>query len=293
MLLIEKLTHHTTLTLTEKRIADYIVHHIMDIPKLSISELAKNTYASHSAVVRLCKKLGYSGFRELKTAASEVAYTKLHTATDVNVNFPFDENDTAIEIAKKMADLTINTIKKTMIQLEESALEQATDMLQAANHIYLFARGDSQIRARSFQNKLVKLNKLAIIAEEYADEAWNATNLTPQDCAIFITYSGTVPLYKKVMHYLHEQAIPILLLTGNLRSPLIKCATLPIITVQEEYDFAKVATFSSQTAFEYILGTLFASLYARDYKKNVLELQGKQELLQTGLLAYPGTEEFI
>jgi DNA-binding MurR/RpiR family transcriptional regulator len=290
LLLIEKLRNQETFTTTEKRIADYILQNLTEISKISIKDLAQKTYSSHSAIIRLCKKLGYTGFREFKAAIFEVVYVKLHTIHDVDVNFPFGDTDSPLEIAKIMADLTMNTVQKTLIQLDDQLLKQATDLLAAANRIYLFARGDSQMRARSFQNKLVKLNKVAILAEEYADEAWNATNLTSEDCAIFISYSGTVPLYKKMMRYFYERQVPTLLLTGNARSPLITFATLPIITIQEEYDFAKVATFSSQTAFEYLLGTLFATLYARDYKKNVLSLQDKQELLQTGLLAYPDSE---
>lgn len=290
MLILETLRSQVGFTPTEKRIADFILQNVTDIPEIYVQELAKKTYSSHSAVIRLCKKMGYTGFRTFKTAISEVVYTKLHTIDEVNVNFPFDGTSTPLEIAKIMADLTMNTVKKTLVQLDDQLLNQAADILSHAERIYLFSRGDSQLRARIFQNKLVKINKLAIVAEEYADEAWNASNLTEKDCALFISYSGTVPLYKKMMSYFYEEKIPTLLLTGNPKSPLVKFATLPIITIQEEYDFAKVATFSSQTAFEYILDTLFSIMYSREYQKNVLHLKAKQTLLQTGRLAYPDDE---
>ncbi len=33
---------------------------------MTIEELAKPTYTSHSAIIRLCKKLGFTGFKEFR-----------------------------------------------------------------------------------------------------------------------------------------------------------------------------------------------------------------------------------
>ena len=130
-------------------------------------------------------------------------------------------------------------------------MEAVVQSLEAAQRIFLFARGDSQIRARSFQNKLVKINKYLIVADEYGDDAWNASNVTQNDCAVFITYRGKNTQYEKI-----------------------------------------IGTFSSQVAFEYILDSLFALLYAKEYQKNIVELRKKQTVLESGILSeYPSTEE--
>ena len=287
MLVLDKLKDQKNFTVTEKRIADYILQHPEKIPTIYIEDLAKLTYTSHSAIIRLCKKIDYTGFREFKVALSSLVHSQLHIIGEVDANFPFNETDSAMTIAKKMADLTIDTIQKTLIQLDEDLLNQVAEELERADRLFLFAHGDSQIRGRSFQSKLVKLNKFLIIAEEYADEYWNAANLTEKDCGIFLTYSGTIPKYQRIMQHFKNQKIPSILLTGNRQSNLVHLATTTIFAIQEEYDFAKIGTFSSQVAFEYILDTLFSMLYAKSYRKNLLNLQDKQQLLQNGLLADP------
>lgn len=285
MLILDKLRNQADFTATEKRIADYVLQNLTTIPDSYIQNLATKTYTSHSAIIRLCKKLGFHGFREFKTAIAETVYSQMHTMHEVDVNFPFKPTDAPMIIAKKLSDLTTSTVQKAMMQLDNKLLNNAVDILLSSKRIFLFSQGDSQLRARSFQNKLIKINKFSIIAEEYVDETWNAVNLTPEDCAFFISYRGAVPLYKNFIEYFHSEKIPTIVLTGNPQSPLLKYSDVKLITIQDEYDFAKIATFSSQTAFEYILDTLFSALYVREYRKNIISLKKKQTLMQNGILS--------
>ncbi|MBO0452270.1 MurR/RpiR family transcriptional regulator [Candidatus Enterococcus murrayae] len=285
MLLIDKLRLQKDLTNTEKRIADYILQHLTTIPAINVAELAKNTYTSHSSVIRLAQKMGYDGFRDFRVAVSEIAHSELYRSEPVDANFPFMPQDSTKEIAKKIADLTINTVQRTYAQLEDQILDDTVNLLAKAERIFLFAQGDSQIRARSFQNKLVKINRFLIIADEYADEDWNAASLTSNDCAIFITYRARVPQYERMMKHFLNENIPAVLLTGNSQSNLIPLAAQAIVFTQEEMDFLKVSTFSSQVAFEYILDTLFSLLYAKEFQKNLSAFKKKNTWIEKGSLS--------
>lgn len=285
MLLIDKLRLQKDLTNTEKRIADYILQNLTEIPAINVADLAKNTYTSHSSVIRLAQKMGYDGFRDFRVAISEIAHSDIYRPEPVDANFPFMPQDSTKEIAKKMADLTVNTVQRTYAQLDDVILDKAAELLANAERIFLFAQGDSQIRARSFQNKLVKINKFLIIADEYADEDWNAASLTSKDCAIFISYRARVPQYERMLKHFLNENIPSILLTGNSRSNLIPLATQSIVFTQEEMAFMKVSTFSSQVAFEYILDTLFSLLYAKNFQQNLLDFKRKNEWIEKGILS--------
>ena len=285
MLLIDKLKRQDGLTPTDKQIADYILENITSIPSLGIEALSKKTYTSHSAVVRLSKKMGFDGYKQFRLALSETVYKDLHQLGKIDANFPFDSTDTISQISKKMADLSIEAIRKASEQLESQTLDTAASMLVKADKIFLFAQGDSQIRARSFQNKMVKINRFLLIAEEYADQAWNAANLSKSDCAVFITYGAKIPQYDRYINYFSKEGIPTILLTGNPTSSLLKLADLSIVATQDEYDFLKVGTFSSQVAFEYILDTLFSVIYAKEYEQNLVNLKQKYDLIEKGQLS--------
>lgn len=291
MLLIDKLRIKDGLTDTEKRIADYILQNLAEIPSLNVETIAKHTYTSHSSVIRLAKKMGYDGFKNFRFGIAEMAHSQMFHPAFVDANFPFASTDPTEDILKKMADLTISTIHKTRAQMNNAIMEQAAETIEKAQRVFLFALGDSQIRARSFQNKLVKINKYLIVADEYGDDAWNAANLCPNDCAIFITYRGKNAQYQKILKHLTSIGVPSIVITGNPKAKISKLANLAIVASHDELDFLKVGTFSSQVAFEYILDALFALMYAKEYQKNIVELRRKQQLLEQGILSeYPREE---
>ncbi|MCM3600437.1 MurR/RpiR family transcriptional regulator [Robertmurraya korlensis] len=280
MTLLHKLEHKQGFTDTEKRIADFILINQEDVPNMFIQELAENTFTSHSAIIRLTQKLGFSGYRNFKVALIHEIQSNKHTIAHVDPNFPFLPTDSSINIAKKMADLTIETIRKTLVKLERNQLNKAVDLIRSSKRIFLFGNGDSQIRARSFQNKFIKINKQLIIADEYGETTWNSLSMDQLDCAIFISYAGNSASYTKIIKYLASMKIPLIMLTGNSESTMSKLCNLTIEVPHDEYDFFKVGTFSSQISFEYILDTLFSIIYAKEYTSNLNDLKKKEEAIK-------------
>ncbi|MGC6770426.1 MurR/RpiR family transcriptional regulator [Enterococcus sp. LJL128] len=285
MFLIDDLKNQQTFTFTEKRIAGYILEHLSAIPRLSINELAEQAFASRSAVIRLCQKLGLSGYKEFKAAIVEIIPSYSRSLDTINPNFPFDIQDSSEQIAQKMGELMSVSIQQAVSQINGKVIDETVEMLLQAERIFLFARGDSQLTARSFQNKLMKINLFPILAEEYGDEEWTAANLTAKDCALFLSYGGNNSKHSNILTHFSKNAIPSILMTGNKNSPLLDLTSIRIVIPQVEYDFAKIATFASQTAFDYLLNTIFSVLYMKHYRSNIEKLQTVQHLYQTGLFS--------
>ena len=66
MLIVDKLAFQEKLSEGEKTLAAYILAHGMEIAKYSTRSLAEVTYTSPPTVLRLCKKLGFTGFDDFK-----------------------------------------------------------------------------------------------------------------------------------------------------------------------------------------------------------------------------------
>ena len=65
-MIIDKMKTLDHLTIQEKYLVDYIINNQEDILKKNINELAKLSYTSSATISRLCKKLGFNGYKEFK-----------------------------------------------------------------------------------------------------------------------------------------------------------------------------------------------------------------------------------
>ena len=89
----------TNVSTVEKEIANYIISNPDRVTKMSIHELAKESYSSTSSIVRLCKNLGYSGFKEFKHAL--LAELMAFGDTESHLETPIMATDSISEIIEK------------------------------------------------------------------------------------------------------------------------------------------------------------------------------------------------
>ncbi|MDF9839307.1 MULTISPECIES: MurR/RpiR family transcriptional regulator [unclassified Paenibacillus] len=268
MKLLRQLSEMPHFTTNEQSIAAYILHHRENMLQLNIQELAKATYTSHSAINRLTRKLGLSGFKEFTLQLAREFQQQTQIPSSVDPNYPFGYGETALQVAGEIAGLMKETVSRAYAYLDDEVLAQTAGMLDQAKRIFMYALGDSQIRARSFQNKLIKINKYAVIATELHEWAYHTVNLTPEDCAVFVTYHGNSAVYLKAARHLRQQGVPIITITAAGNSELAKLSTHCICVPDDEVKHAKIGTFSSQMAFEYVLNVIFSCIYKISYKHN-------------------------
>ena len=60
------------LTFLESELAHYILGHRNEVIQQDLQTLSRSSYTSRSTILRLCKKLGYRGFNELKIQLAKV-----------------------------------------------------------------------------------------------------------------------------------------------------------------------------------------------------------------------------
>ncbi|SPF55211.1 hypothetical protein SBF1_8010002 [Candidatus Desulfosporosinus infrequens] len=67
------------LTKTEQKTATYILENPTEVIHMTITELAEAAQNAEATVFRLCKKLGFSGYQEMKIALAGDLYTPLES----------------------------------------------------------------------------------------------------------------------------------------------------------------------------------------------------------------------
>lgn len=63
---LETQIKNTRLTKTERIVADYFLEHMESLYFMTAKDIAMALHTSDTSVIRLCRTLGYRGFRELQ-----------------------------------------------------------------------------------------------------------------------------------------------------------------------------------------------------------------------------------
>ena len=78
-------------------IGKFVLNEKDRLHKYSMEEIAQYTYTSKATLVRFAKALGYKGWRDFMKAFIEEVKYQNDNSTEVDVNYPFGENDTFLE----------------------------------------------------------------------------------------------------------------------------------------------------------------------------------------------------
>lgn len=157
MLIVNQI-ENTHFSKTEREIVDYIIDQGMNIEKMSANEIARNTFTSAPLLVRIAKKLGYSGFNEFKSAyLKELSY--MLEETDVDASIPFLLSDDLMTITKNLALLEKETIQDTQQLNHHDDLQEAVRLLQKAQVIDVYGVLNHVLLAKHFKTLMMYIGK--------------------------------------------------------------------------------------------------------------------------------------
>lgn len=187
--------HQKALGDLDKTILRYVLDNRPKIQQISITELATATYTSKSTVLRLVRKLGFTGFSEFKYF--------LKTSTK--------ETKPATEI---FADLQVSDIIKTIKGLEHIEWDDLTAQLKEPQTIYCYGTGFSQRRILDeFAKNLLQLGKRAITIPNKTELDMAMKMITPQDVVLLASLSGETENIKENIFMWTLKNVPLVSMT--------------------------------------------------------------------------------
>ncbi len=247
----------------EQSVARYILENKDAILHMSVHELAKVTFTSGSTVMRLCKKIGLSGFREFKINFARELSTRQES--DVDPNFPFSRNDSIAEIGNRLDVLTKEAVGDAHQTLALEDAKRAVEVLTRAQRIVLFGVGDAYVSGLSFQARMIRAGVPVLTTSVYGEQRHLSQTLTENDCAIILSYSGTTEEIVKAARVVKKNHVSMIAITSDVKSPLAKLSDIALILPNREKKFHRLASFASHTSMEYYLNVLYSGYYVRNY----------------------------
>lgn len=254
---------------SEKEIARYILNHGDDVLSMSVKQLAKQTYTSPATIVRLCKKIGLEGYNDFKIKYSAELQYDLQRTDRIDVNFPFDKDDSHPIICHKLASLSQEVIADTIQLIDFHQLDKIVDLLYQYHDIDIYGSGNSLLAAMSFQHKMMRIARNINLKVLHGEQVFMSYNSNPNRIGMIISYSGETNELIQVAQTLKEKKTPIIVFTSVGDNRLSHYADYVLNIGSREKIFTKIAPFASQVSMEYLLNVIFSCIFQKDYEQNI------------------------
>lgn len=186
---------------TDKKILDYILKNSAKMSDIKLKDITNSLYISPNAIIRFAKRVGYSGFSEMKydiIHGSDLHYGQSH------------EQHTIHDLGKKI----MSGLQKTLDINRDEYMGSAIDLLNDSNKIVFFSLGLSRNITKSFIQRIEILNKICILSKDRDNALTLAKNIDNSFIAFFVSLSGNTNSLIRCANYLKEKNVTILSLTG-------------------------------------------------------------------------------
>lgn len=267
---------------SERVIVNYILEHPKQIKHMTTKDIADATFTSPSTLIRIAHKMNFNGWIELKEAyLKEEEYLESHFS-DIDANYPFENNDTIMSIATKLAKLKQESIEDTLSLITHDDLQKAVQIIRKSSSIYLFAVSNNGLISQEFAHRMSRIYRSVTICHIQGELIYGAATMDPNGCAIIMSYSGETPIFKRVIETLKARHIPIIGITNIGENTVANHADVTLKVCTREKLYSKIATFSTDISFEYILDLLYSCTFALEYHKNIERKEAISKFIETG-----------
>lgn len=261
------LSRKSTMTNTERKIAEYVLENYEKVLNYNITELAEYAKVSDASIVRFCRSLGYKGYQDFKiNAARDVLPREKH------LNPVLEEQDSPETICRKIFNSEVAVLTRTLSGLDVEEVMKAAGMIAAAKRVFFFGTGGSLLVAQDAQHKLMKVGIQAFVHQD-RDMQLMASSLTgAEDVAIGISHSGSNYSVLKCLKNVKENQTPVVAIVNRGKTPISKIGDVVLHTASEETMFQSesVSTRIAQLA---IVDSLVAIAAFQNYEESFQAIQ--------------------
>lgn len=256
----------------EKRAAEYIINNSEKLRTFTISQLAESSGSSTAAIVRLCKRLSFNGFQQLKLSVVINAISKPEKKNFDG--FTIEKGALVKEIIASSTEKVHTAIDLVPVVVDDNSIKDAANRIYNARHIQVLGIGASGIVALDLMQKL---QRIGILASYYPDTDMQLTtvcNLGKDDVCMGISYSGQNPSIIKALRQARKQKTQCITLTRYGTNKVSELGDVKLFVPAVEPLIREAATVSRISQL-FIVDILFSYLISLD------PLKIKKSLAQT------------
>jgi DNA-binding MurR/RpiR family transcriptional regulator len=197
---------------------------------LAITELAQRSAVGVATVSRLCSKLGYAGYPEMKTALAVEMLSPEQAEPEA-----IHDDDEAAAVIRKVFALSAQNMQSTAALLDEQAFTRAATEIARAGRVEFYAHGGiTPAIARIALHRFLILGVPCAALSEPAQLAASAALLGPGDVAVALSNSGDVPALAAALSAARAAGATTVAVTNVVNSTVAEAAEVRLFTAARE-----------------------------------------------------------
>jgi RpiR family transcriptional regulator, repressor of rpiB and als operon len=248
----------SSLTALEAAAVFTLLHRATDEDTL-LKCAAGETGVSEALIVKIAKKLGFDGFRQLREALGK--HNRLAQA-DLHEELCVAEGASAR--LQKVLRVSVQALEEGLARVSPEALEQAADSLHAARQRDFYGEGGSGQVARDAAHQFLRIGVRASVFDDAQLMLMSAALLRRGDVAMAFSHSGQTAAVVEAARLARQNGAHLIALTNRPDSPLGResdvalCANLDGLPWAGENAVARLVQLS-------VLDALLSTVAQKDY----------------------------
>ena len=246
------------LTPLERKVAHHVVAQKGTDAAISLRDVANAVGVSDAMVVKVAKKLGFSGFRDFRQGL--VDYNNTETA---GLYSEISSTDTSAQIIQKVFRTSMQALEETFAILDVAAFDAAADALHNARYRDFYGVGGSAQIARDVAHKFLRVGLRVSVFDDAHMMMMSAALLGPGDVAVAFSHSGKTTAVLEPLELARKNGACTVVVTNYAGSPaarsadFVLCSTAQNSPLLGENATARIAQLN-------ILDALFVATAQRD-----------------------------
>lgn len=274
-----------TLRPSERAIAELVLADPSRAAMMSIGDLAEQGGTSTTSVVRFYKKVGYTGYSDLRLdLARETARESLANNVPAGVYEDINTSDSLRDIVSKIAFNETRSIADTAQVLDVDKLAQAVEVISTSRKTDIFGVGAGGLVGEDLQQKLHRIGLTSFSwADPHAALA-SAALLDGDGVAVAVSHSGTTVDTVDFLLAAKAAGATTIAVTNHADSALGRTADIVLNTAARETPFRSGA-MGSRIAQMMVVDCLFVGVAQHSYDASVSALKKTHAAVQGRKLA--------
>jgi DNA-binding MurR/RpiR family transcriptional regulator len=223
-----------TLTLSQRKLLDYILEHDEEAVFLNIHELSQRVRVSVATVVRLSKVLGFKGFPEFQQELRRLFKEKLTTISRLEKARPGEAGEG--RVLRNVMRRDIENITETMNQVSTDDFRKFVDALNSAERIVIVGLRSTHSLAVFMGVALEFLQRDVWVARPGIGDMWDRMfRLKKEDVVVGISFPRYTRETVRALEYARSRQVRTLAITDSLISPLAQLSDV-VLTARCKMD---------------------------------------------------------